>query len=61
MNRKNFIVRLGGIYEHSPWVAEQLWDRGGVELQNDTEALHAAMVALVEAAPRPVPSRPTLV
>lgn len=27
LDREAFIARYGGIYEHSPWVAEQAWDR----------------------------------
>lgn len=27
MDRQAFIARYGGIYEHSPWVAEQAWGR----------------------------------
>jgi len=26
--RKAFVDRYGGIYEHSPWVAEAVWDHG---------------------------------
>lgn len=27
VNKQAFVQRYGGIYEHSPWVAEQAWDR----------------------------------
>ena len=32
-----FISRFGGIYEHSPWVAETVWDSG--QAMNDPLAL----------------------
>lgn len=28
MTRSGFVARYGGIYEHSPWVAEAVWDSG---------------------------------
>jgi len=31
MNREAFVVRYGGVYEHSPWVAERAWDGGAEE------------------------------
>ena len=42
--REQFIARYGGIYEHSPWVAEACWPPSG--------DLAAAMRAVVDAAPR---------
>lgn len=30
LDRTAFVARFGGIYEHSPWVAEQTFDRGAV-------------------------------
>ena len=29
MGREEFVNIYGGIYEQSPWVAEQAWDREG--------------------------------
>lgn len=46
--REDFAARLGGIFEHSPWVAEAAWQArpfAGVA------ALHAAMTAAMHAAP----------
>ncbi|HEX2525643.1 MAG TPA: 2-oxo-4-hydroxy-4-carboxy-5-ureidoimidazoline decarboxylase [Geminicoccus sp.] len=44
MDRTSFVGRFGGIFEHSPWVAERAWDhRPFSTLQN----LHAAMVQVV--------------
>lgn len=47
LDRAAFVALLGGIFEHSPWVAEAAWDArpfAGVD------ALHAAMVAAVDGA-----------
>ena len=30
MTRNAFVARYGGVYEHSPWIAEAVWDSGGV-------------------------------
>ena len=46
--RAQFVQQLGGIFEHSPWVAETAWDSRPFA---DIAALHAAMVAAVRAAP----------
>jgi OHCU decarboxylase len=48
-DRDAFVARYGGLFEHSPWVAEAAWDAGPFA---DDEALLAAMVAAVERAPR---------
>lgn len=45
-----FLERYGGIYEHSPWIAEAVWNQGWN--QDDTADLASAMRASVEAAPR---------
>ena len=44
-----FVARFGGIFEHSPWVAEQAF-AGGLGPETDTvEGLHAAMVRAMRA------------
>jgi 2-oxo-4-hydroxy-4-carboxy-5-ureidoimidazoline decarboxylase len=43
-----FVAALGGIFEHSPWVAEQAWDARPFTCVDE---LHGAMVAVVERAP----------
>ncbi|WP_449228142.1 2-oxo-4-hydroxy-4-carboxy-5-ureidoimidazoline decarboxylase [Azospirillum argentinense] len=48
MDRASFVARFGGVFEHSPWVAEGAWDAGN--LPDDTDGLHAAMVAVLRAA-----------
>ncbi|MEM6562337.1 MAG: 2-oxo-4-hydroxy-4-carboxy-5-ureidoimidazoline decarboxylase, partial [Planctomycetota bacterium] len=48
MGRERFTQTLGGIFEHSPWIAERAWDARPFE---DVADLHAKMVAVVDAAP----------
>lgn len=44
MGREEFITRFGGIFEHSPWIAERAYENG-IGAANDTAAgLHAALV-----------------
>jgi 2-oxo-4-hydroxy-4-carboxy-5-ureidoimidazoline decarboxylase len=50
LDRAGFVAQLGGIYEHSPWVAERAWpSRPFASL----EALHGAMQSAMLAASRP--------
>lgn len=49
LTRAEFVGLLGGIFEHSPWVAEGVADRRPFAT---VDALHAAMRSVVEAAPR---------
>jgi OHCU decarboxylase len=49
IGRAEFVAALGGMFEHSPWVAEQAFDKrpfAGVQ------QLHAAMSGAVRAAPQ---------
>jgi OHCU decarboxylase len=46
-----FMARFGGVFEHSPWVAERAW--AGRPF-GSLEALHAAMVEVVARAPHEV-------
>jgi 2-oxo-4-hydroxy-4-carboxy-5-ureidoimidazoline decarboxylase len=50
LDRDGFVAVLGGIYEHSPWVAELAWNSRSY---NSLDALCATMQAAVMAAPRP--------
>lgn len=47
LSQADFVARLGDIFEHSPWVAERAWSARPFA---NLDALHAAMVAAVEAA-----------
>ena len=48
IGRAEFVAALGGIFEHSPWVAEQAFERRPF---TDVEQLHAEMSGAVRAAP----------
>ena len=48
MNRQDFVERFGGMFEHSPWVAEGAWD-AGLNLASAAD-LHARMCAVLQAA-----------
>jgi 2-oxo-4-hydroxy-4-carboxy-5-ureidoimidazoline decarboxylase len=50
MNRAAFVQTFGGIFENSPWVAEQAWDKRPFA---DLDAMHAAMVNIVRYAAVP--------
>jgi 2-oxo-4-hydroxy-4-carboxy-5-ureidoimidazoline decarboxylase len=48
MDHASFILHLGSIYEHSPWVADGAWSRRPF---GSVEALHEAMDSVMYAAP----------
>jgi OHCU decarboxylase len=48
LSREEFVERLGPVYEHSPWVAEEAY---GARPFDGIDGLHGAMVRAVEAAP----------
>ena len=48
MDRAAFVVKFGGIFEKSPWVAEKAWEKRPFANLDD---LHAAMVAVAKTAP----------
>ena len=48
MDRAAFVVKFGAIFEKSPWVAEEAWERRPFASLDD---MHAAMVAVVKNAP----------
>lgn len=48
MDKRDFIRRFGGIYEHSPWVAQGAFEKGAATLED----LHAAMKDVVTKADR---------
>ena len=49
LDRDAFLARFGGVFEQSPWIAAAAWELGP---HASVAALHAAMVAAVDAAPR---------
>lgn len=52
LDRDQFVAAFADIYEHSPWVAEQAYDRGADASLDDIEALHARMADILLSAPR---------
>ncbi len=50
MDRVAFVQKFGGIFEKSPWVAEQAWEKKPFATLDD---MHAAMVNVVKSAPLP--------
>jgi OHCU decarboxylase len=48
-DRDAFVARFGGVFEASPWIAAAAWEDGPYA---SPAALHAAMVAIVDGAPR---------
>src|ERR1700743_2540746 len=50
MDRAAFVEKFGGIFEHSPWLAEQAWEKLPFA---DVDALHEAMVEVAKFAPAP--------
>jgi 2-oxo-4-hydroxy-4-carboxy-5-ureidoimidazoline decarboxylase len=48
LDRAGFMARYGGVYEHSPWIAEAVWDAGAAS--DGVAALAGAMAARVEMA-----------
>ncbi|MGI9413570.1 MAG: 2-oxo-4-hydroxy-4-carboxy-5-ureidoimidazoline decarboxylase [Hyphomicrobiales bacterium] len=50
MARAAFVDRFGGVYEHSPWIAEHLWAQGIEETHDTAAGLHAALAAIMETA-----------
>ncbi|WP_434456766.1 2-oxo-4-hydroxy-4-carboxy-5-ureidoimidazoline decarboxylase [Stutzerimonas urumqiensis] len=52
LSRDQFVAAFADIYEHSPWVAEQAYDRGADAGLDDIETLHARMADILLSAPR---------
>ena len=50
LSRTAFIATFGGIYEHSPWVAETLYDQGLSKNDGNPIKLAERMAAIVDAA-----------
>ncbi|MDP2698948.1 2-oxo-4-hydroxy-4-carboxy-5-ureidoimidazoline decarboxylase [Thalassospira sp.] len=51
--RKAFVNLYGGVYEHSPWIAERLYDEGIPDILDTPETLAAAMALIVDRAVKP--------
>ncbi|MCA2377759.1 2-oxo-4-hydroxy-4-carboxy-5-ureidoimidazoline decarboxylase [Agrobacterium genomosp. 3 str. RTP8] len=48
--REEFVARFGGVFEHSPFIAERAYDAGAVEGDLAAKAVHAALTAQFRAA-----------
>ena len=48
--REDFIARFGGVFEHSPFIAERAYDRGLVFVPLTARGVHQAMVSVFRAA-----------
>jgi OHCU decarboxylase len=49
LGKTDFVARFGGVFEHSPWVAERAWQQRPFA---SLDQLHRAMLGAVEAASR---------
>ncbi len=52
LSREAFAETFGGVYEHSPWIAETLFAQGISAADDDIERLHARLAQVVRTAPR---------
>lgn len=51
MSQAEFVARFGGVYEHSPWIAEAAYKRGLTPAEDSPEGLAAALSEVLEDAP----------
>jgi OHCU decarboxylase len=47
MSREAFVARFGGVYEHSPWIAEAAHARGLTPAEDTPEGVAAALAAVL--------------
>ncbi|MGV3553147.1 2-oxo-4-hydroxy-4-carboxy-5-ureidoimidazoline decarboxylase [Rhizobium sp.] len=50
MDRAAFVARFGGVFEHSPWIAEQAFDQGPIMTPLEAGAVHEALARQFRAA-----------
>ncbi|WP_332305147.1 2-oxo-4-hydroxy-4-carboxy-5-ureidoimidazoline decarboxylase [Rhizobium sp. GR12] len=50
VERQEFVARFGGVFEHSPFIAERAYDAGGIDAALTAKAVHAALCAQFRAA-----------
>ncbi len=50
MSRALFVERFGGVFEHSPWIAQAVYDAGLTSTQGTAQGLHAVMAQVLRAA-----------
>jgi OHCU decarboxylase len=52
LNEEEFVQAYGDVYEHSPWIARETFQRGLGEAQDTPEGLAATMAHTLESAPK---------
>lgn len=52
IDRDGFVAEFGGVFEHSPWIAERAYDKGRVALPLLARPVHQALCAEFRAASR---------
>ncbi len=52
LSREAFVAAFGGVYEHSPWIAEALFAQGIDAADDAIEHLHRRLAGIVRAVPR---------
>lgn len=50
MDRARFVAAFGGVYEHSPWIAEAAFERGLPADADSAAGLHRALTAVLREA-----------
>ncbi|MBY5769287.1 2-oxo-4-hydroxy-4-carboxy-5-ureidoimidazoline decarboxylase [Rhizobium leguminosarum] len=50
MSREDFVSRFGGVFEHSPFIAERAYDTGHVTEPLTATGVHASLTAVFRAA-----------
>ncbi|MGY6534032.1 MAG: allantoinase PuuE [Pararhodobacter sp.] len=52
VDRDSFIARFGGIFEHSPWIAERAWEKELGPAHDSATGLHSALTRIFRTASR---------
>ncbi len=52
IDKARFVARFGGVFEHSPWIAEQAWDLELGPAHDRAHGLHNALVRIFRSAGR---------
>lgn len=50
MKKSEFVSRFGGVFEHSAWIAERAWNKGGLPPQLDAATVHHHLAEAFRAA-----------
>ncbi|AJY44754.1 2-oxo-4-hydroxy-4-carboxy-5-ureidoimidazoline decarboxylase [Martelella endophytica] len=50
ISRDEFVSRFGGVYEHSPFIAERAWDQGKIDEPLTASGVHQALSTVFRAA-----------